>query len=75
VSFTYAPDAARTVDPVKVLITNGQWYLQGWCHLAPRDAHLPPDRVSEPRLTDIPITHGDEPVPELFAGDGRASRR
>ncbi|MBS1699422.1 MAG: WYL domain-containing protein, partial [Actinobacteria bacterium] len=73
VAFTYrAPDAApttRTVDPVTVLITNGQWYLQGWCHLrrAMRTFHL--DRVSEPRLTDIPITHGDEPVPELFAGD------
>lgn len=73
VSFTYrAPDAApttRTVDPVTVLITNGQWYLQGWCHLrrAMRTFHL--DRVSEPRLTDIPITHGDEPVPELFAAD------
>src|SRR5690606_19977570 len=37
VSFRYqAPDAApttRTVDPVQVLITNGQWYLQGWCHM------------------------------------------
>lgn len=73
VSFTYrAPDASpttRTVDPVTVLITNGQWYLQGWCHLrrAMRTFHL--DRVSEPRLTDIPITHGDEPVPELFAAN------
>ncbi|WP_295010730.1 YafY family protein [uncultured Microbacterium sp.] len=72
VSFTYrAPDAeptTRTVDPVTVLITNGQWYLQGWCHLrrAMRTFHL--DRVSEPRLTDIPIEHGDEAVPELFAG-------
>jgi len=76
VSFTYrAPDAApttRTVDPVTVLITNGQWYLQGWCHLrrAMRTFHL--DRVSEPRLTEIPITHGDEPVPELFAAGGES---
>ncbi|KJL18956.1 helix-turn-helix transcriptional regulator [Microbacterium azadirachtae] len=78
VAFTYrAPDAApttRTVDPVTVLITNGQWYLQGWCHLrrAMRTFHL--DRVSEPHLTDIPITHGDEPVPELFAGDGESDQ-
>ena len=49
VSFTYqAPDAApttRTVDPVKVHIAGGQWYLQGWCHLreAMRTFHL--DRV------------------------------
>lgn len=71
VSFTYkAPDAAptiRTVDPVKVHIANGQWYLQGWCHLrqAMRTFHL--DRVSGIELTDIPITHGQEPVPALFA--------
>ena len=82
VSFSYraphAPPTTRTVDPVKVLITNGQWYLQGWCHLrlAMRTFHL--DRVSEPRLTDIPIEHGEEPVPELFAvgaEDGEATVR
>lgn len=71
VSFTYkAPDAeptTRTVDPVQILITNAQWYLQGWCHLrqAMRTFHL--DRVSNPQLTDIPITHGGEQVPEAFA--------
>jgi len=70
VSFTYkAPDApvtTRTVDPVKVHIASGQWYLQGWCHLrqAMRTFHL--DRVSEVRLTDIPITHAAERVPDLF---------
>lgn len=76
VSFTYqAPDAApttRTVDPVKVHIAGGQWYLQGWCHLreAMRTFHL--DRVSQVRLTDIPSTHGDDVAPALFeasAGD------
>lgn len=71
VSFTYqAPDAdptTRTVDPVRVLITNAQWYLQGWCHMrrAMRTFHL--DRVSDPRLTDIPSTHADDHVPEPFA--------
>lgn len=70
VSFSYqAPDAApttRTVDPVKVHIADGQWYLQGWCHLrqAMRTFHL--DRVSDPLLTTIPIAHGDDRVPELF---------
>lgn len=76
VSFTYrAPDAeptTRTVDPVQVLITNGQWYLQGWCHLreAMRTFHL--DRVSDARVTDIPSTHGADAVPEGFgqAPDG-----
>lgn len=74
VSFTYqAPDAeptTRTVDPVQILITNAQWYLQGWCHLrqAMRTFHL--DRVSDPRLTDIPITHAGDHVPEAFASLG-----
>jgi proteasome accessory factor C len=70
VSFTYkAPDArptTRTVDPVKVHIADGQWYLQGWCHLreAMRTFHL--DRVSDLELTDIPITHAGEPAPGWF---------
>lgn len=70
VAFTYrAPDSdatTRTVDPVKVHIAGGQWYLQGWCHLrqAMRTFHL--ERVSDVRLTDIPITHGGEHVPDLF---------
>lgn len=71
-SFTYqAPDAqptTRTVDPIQILITNAQWYLQGWCHMrqAMRTFHL--DRVSEPQLTEIPITHAGDQVPEAFTG-------
>jgi len=76
VCFTYqAPDAeptTRTVDPMQILITNGQWYLQGWCHLrqAMRTFHL--DRVSDPQLTDIAITHRDVAVPEAFGQDATA---
>lgn len=76
VSFSYkAPDAPltrRTVDPIKVLIAGGQWYLQGWCHLreAPRTFHL--DRVSALELTDIAVTHGDDAVPELFENNEHA---
>ncbi|MCC4250206.1 MULTISPECIES: helix-turn-helix transcriptional regulator [Microbacterium] len=71
VSFTYrAPGAkptTRTVDPIKVHIAGGQWYLQGWCHTrqAVRTFHL--ERVSDPVLTAIPAVHGADPVPELFA--------
>ncbi|WP_300265067.1 YafY family protein [Microbacterium sp.] len=74
VSFRYqAPDApatTRTVDPVQVLITNGQWYLQGWCHLrqAMRTFHL--DRVGQPELTEIAITHAEDHVPEAFNSIG-----
>ncbi|MCC4907429.1 YafY family protein [Microbacterium sp. cx-59] len=70
VTFTYkTPDAAamtRTVDPVKVHIADAQWYLQGWDHLRDgmRTFHL--DRVSDLALTDIPVSHAGEPVPELF---------
>lgn len=73
VSFTYkAPDASpttRTVDPVKVHIASGQWYLQGWCHLreAMRTFHL--DRVSDLELTGIPSTHAGEPAPDWFDTD------
>ena len=74
VSFQYkAPDApatTRTVDPVQVLITNGQWYLQGWCHLrqAMRTFHM--DRVSAPVLSDISITHSEDHVPDAFSTVG-----
>lgn len=75
VTFTYkAPDAdatSRTVDPAKVHIVDGQWYLQGWCHLreAMRTFHL--DRVSDLELTGIPSTHRAEPVSAFFEpGDG-----
>lgn len=70
ISFTYqAPDAeatTRMVDPVKVHVTSGEWYLQGWCHLrhAMRTFHLA--RVSDVSVTDEPITHGADSVPELF---------
>jgi len=79
-SFTYrTPDGeptTRTVDPIKVHIADGQWYLQGWCHLreAVRTFHL--DRVSDPVLTDIPVTHADAATPALFDADrGEISAR
>lgn len=71
VSFTYrAPDAeptTRTVDPVKVHITSGEWYLQGWCHLrrAMRTFHL--DRVSDAVVTDLPATHSTDQPAALFS--------
>ena len=71
VSFTYrAPGAGptlRTVDPIKIHIAGGQWYLQGWCHTrrAVRTFHL--ERVSDAEVTGIVAEHGADPVPELFA--------
>ncbi|WP_336645465.1 helix-turn-helix transcriptional regulator [Microbacterium sp. USHLN186] len=77
VTFQYqAPDAApttRTVDPMQIRIDDGQWYLQGWCHLrtATRTFHL--DRVSDPALTDIAITHADATVPAEVGADDAAA--
>lgn len=71
-SFTYhALDAAattRTVDPIRVINADSEWYLQGWCHLRQgmRTFHL--DRVSAPRLTDLPNEHVGGTVPPLFRG-------
>lgn len=71
VEFSYkspdAPVTRRTVDPVTVLVANGQWYLQGWCHLREAMRTFNLERVSDLTLTDIPIGHGTEDVPELFA--------
>jgi proteasome accessory factor C len=69
-SFTYRrPDSeptTRTVDPVKVIVTEGQWYLQGWCHMRRAMRNFLLERVSDPRVTDHPIEHAHDPVPELF---------
>ena len=73
VSFTYqAPDAeatVRTVDPVRVLTADASWYLQGWCHLRRAMRTFRLDRISDPALTDQPVTHRDEGVPAIFAGE------
>ncbi len=72
IQFRYhAPDAEttlRTVDPVRVINTQAEWYLQAWCHLrqAMRTFHL--DRVSEATLTDIPNSHLGDAAPPLFQG-------
>ncbi len=73
ISFSYhALDAGRTttrtVDPVRVLNTDAEWYLQGWCHLrqAMRTFHL--DRMRDAALTTIPNSHLGGTAPPLFQG-------
>lgn len=74
VSFTYRPvdgDAmTRTVDPIRILAIDAQWYLRGWCHLrrAVRTFHL--ERVSDLEVTDIPAGEHDDQETALFAGPG-----
>ncbi|WP_110589157.1 helix-turn-helix transcriptional regulator [Microbacterium suaedae] len=70
VRFTYTrPDGAqtiRTVDPSDLLLTSGEWYLRGWCHLreATRTFHL--ERMSDLEVTDAPADHMGEMRSELF---------
>src|SRR5690606_37193260 len=63
-------ETSRTVDPSRLLLTGGEWYLQGWCHLrrAPRTFHL--ERMSDLVVTDDPAAHADEGRPEPFAPGG-----
>lgn len=75
ISFTYRrPDSTspttRTVDPVRVLISDAEWYVRGWCHTrrAMRTFHL--DRVSDPIVTDIPSASHDDPDAPVFSGEG-----
>lgn len=74
VEFTYTrPDGeptTRTVDPIRILAIDGQWYLRGWCHLreATRTFHL--DRVSDLVVTDVPAGDHDDAETALLSGPG-----
>lgn len=74
VSFTYrkldGEATTRTVDPVRILVSDDQWYLRGWCHLRKeiRTFHL--DRVSDLELTDIPSGAHDDDETAVFATPG-----
>ncbi|WP_119697740.1 helix-turn-helix transcriptional regulator [Microbacterium halotolerans] len=61
------PETTRTVDPVKLVISNGDWYVQGWCHTrrAMRTFNL--ERVSDAHITGKPAQHSGEEAPALFA--------
>lgn len=73
-SFTYRPIDAevmtRTVDPIRILAIDAQWYLRGWCHLrrAVRTFHL--ERIGDLVVTDIPAAQHDDHATALFSGPG-----
>lgn len=72
-SFEYrapgAPATRRTVDPVEVVIADGQWYVRGWCHLRRAMRTFLVDRITEVSVTDIASTHGPESGGRLFDDD------
>ena len=47
----------RVVDPWAVYAAEGEWYLQGWCHLALAERRFRVDRVRAVAVLDSPIDH------------------
>ena len=54
--YTASRDAVteRTVDPLRLLVTDGHAYLEAYCHLAGAIRHFRVDRIEEVRLLDEP---------------------
>jgi proteasome accessory factor C len=61
----------RMVDPLRVESVDADWYLRGWCHLREAVRTFRLDRISNPRVTDVPMSHvaDDVALPDtLFEG-------
>ena len=54
--YTASRDAVseRTVDPLRLLVTDGHAYLEAYCHLAGSIRHFRVDRIEEVRILDEP---------------------
>ncbi|MEO5832863.1 MAG: WYL domain-containing protein [Nakamurella sp.] len=54
--YTASRDAVseRTVDPLRLLVTDGQTYLEAYCHRSAAVRHFRVDRIEDVRLTDEP---------------------
>jgi len=58
----------RDVDPMRVLVRDGRWYLEGWCHQAEAVRLFRLDRIDGPdgvRLLDVPAA----PPPQAVSRD------
>ncbi len=67
--YTASRDALteRTVDPIRLLVTDGHAYLEGYCHRAEAVRHFRIDRIEEVRVLDEPAQAPlwiDSDVPE-----------
>lgn len=60
----------RTVDPIRLLSSESQWYLRAWCHLRRdiRTFHL--ERASDLVATDIPAAEHEDDETSLLPGRG-----
>lgn len=74
VAFTYrsidGDVTTRTVDPIRLLVSESQWYLRAWCHLRRdiRTFHL--ERVSDLVVTDTPAAAHEDHETTLLPGRG-----
>jgi proteasome accessory factor C len=75
-SFARNERSVRTIEPDHVFLTQGQWYVSGWCHLARSERNFRVDRIAMAKLIGISRTQPTRPdVPELFThapGGGEA---
>ncbi|NHN54801.1 WYL domain-containing protein [Calidifontibacter sp. DB0510] len=55
----------RDVDPMRVFLAEGQWYLEGWCHRAEAVRLFRLDRIDDLQVLDTDGT----PPPEATARD------
>lgn len=67
--YTLSRDAVteRTVDPLRVLVTDGHAYLEAYCHRAQAIRHFRIDRIEAARVLDEPVQGSlfvDSEVPE-----------
>ncbi len=73
--YTASRDAVteRTVDPLRLLVTDGQTYLEAYCHLVSGIRHFRVDRIEDIRLLDEPAQQSllqIEDVPDrIFSPD------
>jgi predicted DNA-binding transcriptional regulator YafY len=66
-SFSRNERTMRRIEADHVFLTQGQWYVSGWCHLAHADRTFRIDRIADARATQEPRIHDrQETVPELF---------
>lgn len=67
--YTASRDAVseRTVDPMRLLVTDGHVYLEAWCHRAQGVRHFRVDRIDEAKVLDESAQSQlwvDEEIPE-----------
>ena len=88
--YTASRDAVseRTVDPIRLLMTDGHTYLEAYCHLASAVRQFRVDRIEEARVLDEPaqpplwvdddvperMFHPDPLVPPVTAGAAPEAR-